>query len=90
MFVRKGLAEKERSIHRLELQTEKKEKMKRRKEGRKDAFFFDIFFIYISHVIPFPGFPSEKHPSPYVNPSSLAHQPTHSCFLALAFPHTGA
>jgi hypothetical protein len=30
-------------------------------------FFFnlDIFFIYISDVIPFLGFPSEKHPPPF-------------------------
>jgi hypothetical protein len=48
-------------------------------------FFFDISFILISNVIPFPGFPS-KTPSP----SPLAHQQTHSHFLALAFPYTGA
>jgi hypothetical protein len=34
-------------------------------------FLLDIFFIYISNVIPFPSFPSE-------NPPSLAPQPTHS------------
>jgi hypothetical protein len=47
-------------------------------------FLKDIFFIYISNVIPFPGLTSE-------NPLSLpshAHQPTHSCFLALTFPYT--
>jgi hypothetical protein len=44
-------------------------------------FLLDIFFIYISNVIPIPGFPSEKHPLP----SPSAHQPTHSSFLALAF-----
>jgi hypothetical protein len=47
----------------------------------------DIFFIYISNVIPFPGFPSEI---PYPLPSPPAHQPTYTCFLALAFPYTGA
>jgi hypothetical protein len=35
----------------------------------------DIFFIYISNVIPFPSFPSENHPSP---PPPSAPQPTHS------------
>jgi hypothetical protein len=48
-------------------------------------FLLDIFFIYVSNVIPFPSFPSENSLSP--PPSS---QPTHSCFLALAFPYTGA
>ena len=46
-------------------------------------FLLDIFLIYISNVIPFPGFPSKKYPLP-------PHQPTHSYFLALAFPYTGA
>ena len=54
-------------------------------------FLLDIFFIYISNVIRFPGFPSKN---PYTLPKPLypppAHQPTHSCFLALAFPNTGA
>jgi hypothetical protein len=46
----------------------------------------DIFSIYISNVIPFPGFPSKN---PYsINPAP-AHQPTHSCFLALAFCYIG-
>ena len=27
---------------------------------------------------------------PYSLPSTPAHQPTHSCFLALAFPYTWA
>jgi hypothetical protein len=52
-------------------------------------FLLDIFFIYISNVIPFPGFPSKNH-FPYPFPLTPAHQPTHSCFLALAFPYTGA
>jgi hypothetical protein len=48
-------------------------------------FLLDIFFIYISNVIPLSSFPSE-------NPLSLppAHQTTHSCFLALWVPYTGA
>jgi hypothetical protein len=48
----------------------------------KYNFFLDIFFIYISNVIPFSSFPSE-------NPSSSSPLPvpqtTHFCFLALAF-----
>jgi hypothetical protein len=50
-------------------------------------FLFDIFFIYISNVIPFPTFPSEN---PYALFPPPVHEPTHSCFLALAFPYTGA
>jgi hypothetical protein len=41
--------------------------------------FLDIFFIYISSVIPFPGFPCQK--SPILSPPPPAHQPTYSCFL---------
>jgi hypothetical protein len=52
-------------------------------------FLLNIFFTSISNVIPFPGFPP-KTPSSYVLPPSYAHQPTHSHFLALAFPYTGA
>jgi hypothetical protein len=48
-------------------------------------FLLDIFFIYISNVIPFPGFPSKNPLSP-----PLLNQPTHSRFLVLAFPYTGA
>jgi hypothetical protein len=47
----------------------------------------DIYFIYISNVILFPGFLSKN---PYPLPSTPAHQPTDSHFLALAFPYTGA
>jgi hypothetical protein len=43
-------------------------------------FLLDIFFIYISNAIP---------KAPYTLPRS-APQPTHSCFLALTFPCTGA
>jgi hypothetical protein len=50
-------------------------------------FFKDIFFIYISNVKPFPGFPSENPLSPPLPP---AHQPTYSFFLSLAFSYTGA
>jgi hypothetical protein len=44
------------------------------------SFLLDIFFIYISNVIPFPGLPSE-------NP---LFSPIHSHFPVLAFPYTGA
>jgi hypothetical protein len=39
------------------------------------SFFFllDIFFIYISNVIPFPGFPSENPLSPSPPPCSPTH-----------------
>jgi hypothetical protein len=50
-------------------------------------FLLDIFFYYISNVIPFPGFLSKN---PYPNSPPPAHQPTHSRFLVLAFPYTGA
>jgi hypothetical protein len=36
---------------------------------------FDIFFIYISNVFPFPTFPSKSPPSPPPTPNP---QPTHS------------
>jgi hypothetical protein len=46
----------------------------------------DIFFIYISNVIPFPSFPSENLPIPH----SSSCSPTHPLpFLALTFPYTG-
>jgi hypothetical protein len=46
------------------------------------TFLLDMFFIYISNAIP---------KVPYTLPSPCpAPQPTHSCFLALAFPCTGA
>jgi hypothetical protein len=51
-------------------------------------FLLDIFFIYISNVISFPGFPSEN-PFPHPLPHSPPHQPTHSCLLALASPILG-
>jgi hypothetical protein len=35
-------------------------------------FLLDISFIYISNVIPFPGFPSKKNPNAHP-----AHQPIH-------------
>jgi hypothetical protein len=45
------------------------------------SFLLDIFFIYISNAIP---------KVPYTLLPLLAPQPTHSRFLALAFPCTGA
>jgi hypothetical protein len=52
-----------------------------------EIFLLDIFFIYVSNVIPFPRFLSKK-PTPL--PPAPAHQPTHSQFLTLAFPYTGS
>jgi hypothetical protein len=40
-------------------------------------FLLYIFFIYISNAI---------YKVPYTTPPRPASQPTHSCFLALAFP----
>jgi hypothetical protein len=49
-------------------------------------FLIDIFFIYISNVVPFPSFPSENTLSPSPSPCL----PTHPLpFLVLAFPYTG-
>jgi hypothetical protein len=45
-------------------------------------FLLDIFFIYISNATP-----KVPYTSPPPHP---AHIPTHSHFLALAFPCTGA
>jgi hypothetical protein len=54
-------------------------------------FFLTLFiryFLYLlSNVIPFPNFPSEN---PLSLPPPHAHQPTHPCFLALAFSYNGA
>jgi F0F1-type ATP synthase membrane subunit a len=49
-------------------------------------FLLDIFFIYISNIIPFASFPSK---TPLSLPPPPAQQPTHSLFLALAIPYTG-
>jgi hypothetical protein len=43
----------------------------------------DIFFIYISNVIPFPSFPSQN---PLPPPPTCSPLP----FLILSFPYTGA
>jgi hypothetical protein len=49
-------------------------------------FLLDIFFIYISNVIPFPSFPSEN---PLYHPPTLC-SPTHPLpLLVQAFPYTG-
>jgi hypothetical protein len=58
-------------------------------------FLLDIFFIYISNVIPFPSFLSKNPlcpPPPPLTPTPrLAPQPTHSHFLPdLALTCTGA
>jgi hypothetical protein len=50
-------------------------------------FLLDIFFIYISNVIPFSSFPSENPLFPLPSPCS----PTYPLpFPVLAFPYTGA
>jgi hypothetical protein len=49
-------------------------------------FLLDIFFIYISNV----NFLVSPPKTPYALPPPPAPQPTHSRFLALAFPYTGA
>ena len=45
-------------------------------------FFFDIFFIYISNVIPFPGSPEVPYPIPLPPPPAsmrvFPHLPIHS------------
>jgi hypothetical protein len=64
-----------------------KQKSNQPTEQKYIFFLLDIFFIYISNVIPFPGFPSKNALSP---PSFLC-SPTHTLpFLVLAFPYTGA
>jgi hypothetical protein len=50
----------------------------------------DIFFIYTSNVNIFFLVSPQKNTLPLSPPTPPAHQPTHSCFLALAFPHIGA
>jgi hypothetical protein len=50
-------------------------------------FLLDIFFIYISNVISFPSFPSEKPLSPASFPCSTTHPLS---FPDLPFPYTGA
>jgi hypothetical protein len=58
------------------------------------TFLLDILFIYISTVIPFPGF-SFTNPISHLPPLLLwgcspTHPPTHSYLNVLAFPYTGA
>jgi hypothetical protein len=62
-------------------------------------FFFhfllllDIFFIYISNVIPFPGLSSKNplsHPPSPCLYEGAPHLPTHSHLPALAVPYNGA
>jgi hypothetical protein len=50
----------------------------------------NIFFIYISNVVPYPGLPSGNllsHPPPTSSMRVLLHSPTHFCLPALAFPY---
>jgi hypothetical protein len=53
----------------------------------QNVFYLDIFFIYISNVIPFPGFPSEKHPAPPPHP--LLTNPPTPAFWPWHFPLLG-
>ena len=50
--------------------------------------FFSRYFLYL-HFTCYPRslFPLQKFP--ILSPPPHAHQPTHSCLLALAFPYTG-
>ena len=47
----------------------------------------DIYLISMSNVVPFPVFLSQNPLSP---PPPLAHQPTHTCFLAVTFLYSRA
>jgi hypothetical protein len=47
---------------------QKEERRRRRRRRRRYLFLLDIFFIYISNVIPFPSFPSENPLSPSALP----------------------
>jgi hypothetical protein len=64
-------------------------------QNRKEHFLKNvlvILFIYISNVIPLPGFPSTKllsHPLPSASIRMLPHPPTHSQCTTLAFPYAG-
>ena len=52
-----------------------------KRENCSSLFLLDIFFIYVSNVIPFPGFTSRNSLSPPTPPASLRvlpHPPTHS------------
>jgi hypothetical protein len=53
----------------------------------------DIFFIYISNVIPFSSFLPEPLVLSLSSPcfyEGVPHSPTHSCIPTLAFPYIGA
>jgi hypothetical protein len=54
-------------------------------------FLLDIFFIYISNIIPFPGFPSENPltlPPPSISPA--VNNPQTPASWPWYFPYTGA
>jgi hypothetical protein len=53
--------------------------MRRRRRRRTSFFLLGVFLVYIFNAIP--KVPHTHHPTPL---------PTHSPFLALAFPCTGA
>jgi hypothetical protein len=52
-------------------------------------FYWIFFYLHFKCYI-LSWFPLRKTPSSYSLPPPPAHQPTHSCFLALALPNTGA
>jgi hypothetical protein len=55
------------------------------------SFLLDVFFIYISNVIPFPSFPSEKPLAPSSAPPSFPCSPSHPLpFVVLSFPYIAA
>jgi hypothetical protein len=72
-------------------------RQKRMKEKGQNDFLFRFFligyFIYISNVMPFPGFSSANslsHPlSPCYYDGARPHPPTHSCLTVLTFLYTG-
>jgi hypothetical protein len=56
------------------------------------SFLLNIFFIYISYVIPYLGSPSGNplsHPPPPATMRVLPHPPNPSQLPTLAFPYTG-
>jgi hypothetical protein len=84
---RKNEREKEKERDREGYREREKKNNEPKACGQAKYTFFIRYFIYISNIIPFPSFLSKNPLSP---PSSPAQQPTHFCFLVLAFPYTGA
>ena len=57
----------------LDQMKNKNEELERELTEYDFLFLLDVFFIYISNVIPFPGFPSENTISPPTSPCSPTH-----------------